>query len=140
MSERFPPPPSGDDRLGAGDLADLEARVRAAGRYMRASDDLRPRTLEAARVQRGVSTGAWTAAVAAAAAMLLVWGASHRAEQHRRLAPENIATADAWQLSLTVRRQAVTAVGGPAWAMVDLFGALRHRQAELLGQPRDGDR
>ena len=34
-------------------MSEVEAMVRAAGQYVRASDDLRPRVLETARIERG---------------------------------------------------------------------------------------
>ena len=129
--------PSGLPTGGAGGGGDVESQIRAAGRLVHCSDDLRPRTLEAARALRSVNRGAWGTAMAALAAGWLVAVAVHTAREHRESAPNDVVAADIWQLGESVRRQAACAVGGPTWSLADLLLVVRQRQAEILS-PRNG--
>jgi hypothetical protein len=99
---------------------DLEALIRAAGDYVRPSEDLRPRVLEEARVsrtERRAQGWIWQAALAVVVCVMFV---SH------------------WRLQLA--RDAETpdpapTVGqpdSPGWHAVDRFSSIRRRQATLL--------
>jgi len=101
-------------------LDELEMLLRSAGDYVRPSEDLRPRVLEAARMQRGeqraVSWVRYAAIVVAACGALL---------------------SSIYQPGLVVGAGAlpVTTVAQGSefgWNMVESFTELRRRQAELL--------
>lgn len=123
--------PGRDDRR----FSALESQIRAAGRYVRASDDLRPAVIEAARSERSASHGAASLAVCTGAAVLITWlaaGLSHRADVQRRQTAATIEQADVWQLDATVRERIETADVGANWSLADVLSTVRVRQAELL--------
>jgi hypothetical protein len=111
-------------------FSELEALVRSAGDYVRASDDLRPRVLESARsasgerrAQRRIGQMAvWALAFAVLTAAI---------RQQPEWTENSLPAADqtARLLSQTPR---AAALGDSSWDMVDSFTALRRRQAELL--------
>ena len=125
------------------DFSDLEARIRAAGRYVRASDDLRPAVVEAARVDRWAHQGAVSFAAVAVAVVIATYlasGVSRKAEAHRQEQVESIEAADVWQLDETVRREVRMPVGGSGWAMVEILNSVRDRQAALLSADAAADK
>lgn len=127
------------NRIGQPDAApghpDFAAMVRAAGGYVRPSDNLRPRTLEAAREYRAVVRRRRRLASVGLAAATLWWAATMRpgGESETKVPP--LATADVWQLGESAQQQAAQAAAGPTWALADVFGALRLRQSELIAPP-----
>jgi hypothetical protein len=101
-------------------LDDIEALLRSAEDYVRPSEDLRPRVLEAARAQRGEQRAvSWVryAAIAAAAAGALI---------SSTFEPGMAASMGA--LPVTTVAQG----GDFGWNLVESFTELRRRQAELL--------
>lgn len=107
----------------SGPFDDLERMVRAAGSYGRASDDLRPRVLETARMERrGRRAKRWIMAAAAAVVVLAFTTASLLARQ------QGASNRSAEYV------QAGMAGGGAAstWRLVDLFTSLREQQAEAI--------
>lgn len=127
------------NRMGQPDPApghpDLEALVRAAGGYVRPSDNLRPRTLEAAREYRATVRRRRRLASVGLAAATLWWAATMRPAGESEATIPPLATADVWQLGVSAQEQAAQAATGPAWALADVFGALRVRQSELIAPP-----
>lgn len=123
----YPSPTSGQP--------DLEAMVRAAGGYVRPSDNLRPRTLEAAREHRAVVRRRRRLASIGLAAATLWWAATMRPAGESETKAPPLAAADVWQLGESAQQQAAQAGAGPAWALADVFGALRVRQSELIAPP-----
>jgi hypothetical protein len=111
-------------------LADMESLVRAAGDYVRPSDDLRPRVLEKARVVRKERQAQrWTLHLAACA---LVGGLLAVALQ----SPPAVATRETAAAAIGYRllwtTQPPIGASDASWSMVDSYTELRRRQAELL--------
>ena len=105
---------------------EVEALVRAAGGYVRPSEDLRPRLLETARAESRERQAHWriwqlALAIALLAAVATVFGAR----------PGTAASFS--QGALRVQAEVRPAEGGaPGWRIVDSFTDLRRRQAALL--------
>jgi hypothetical protein len=113
------------------DPCELEAMVRAAGGYVRASDDLRPRILETARAQQGEQRARrWIRRIAVCVALAAVFAASGDhllavAGIGRELAlnPSN-------SQAMHSQAEKYTASGGDiGWGLVKAFTELRHRQS-----------
>ena len=117
-------------------LDEVEALIRSAGQYVRASDDLRPRVLENARSQcseRRLQRRFWqTAAVVLLCGMLtssLVDRSSPGTGSKSHAAP--------WTSPIFTPVEAAAQSAGaqasdPSWQMVESFTQLRLRQAQLL--------
>jgi hypothetical protein len=103
-----------------GPLDDLEALIRSAQDYVHASDDLRPRVLEAARSQH--EQRLTLSYLQHAAVVLVVLGALASA-----LYGGASGTADSAKLADT------SPIPDGNWGLVDSFTELRRRQAVLLG-------
>lgn len=121
------------DRRERESFAPIEALIRSAGNYVRPSDDLRPRTLEAARRKRGLRR--WNkqiAALAAAVVMLAVFNIPGR------FVPTDVAskTSEATVMrEFELRQKSAKSAGltfNPAWAWFEAFWELRNQQAERL--------
>lgn len=115
-------------------FAEIEAMVRSAGQYVRASDDLRPRVLETARTQCGER---WAQRCIRRVALFVILTAIFTVSGGRELdsaaAPRQLAlvTADAERSLL--RAQADFPVGGDSgWGVVEAFSELRREQAKVL--------
>jgi hypothetical protein len=113
-------------------FGDVESMIRAAGDYVQPSRDLRPRVLEAARVERGERQARRSIGrVALLAAML---GALTITGMERWQTPDAfhhltlVAAA-----ARTYASTEVSASGGESgWALVEAYTELRRRQAEVL--------
>lgn len=107
-----------------GEWSDMEALVRAAGGYVRPSEELRPRVLETARAEAGehqAQRRIWQVALAIALLGLLSSAATTRWD---------VASPLPGVLHVqTVGQQAGVDSG---WSMVESFTDLRRRQAALL--------
>lgn len=105
---------------------DVEALVRAAGNYVRPSDDLRPRVLEAARAEsreRRTQRRMWQLALVVT--LLGLFTTAERARWKAAAAAPGILV------------EAATLVGSPesgesGWGLVDSFTELRRRHAAML--------
>jgi hypothetical protein len=116
------------------DEQEIEALVRAAGGFVRASDDLRPRVLETIRLQRGerraqghIRRAALLCAIFAmlTAAFPPTTGLPARWQQSAWLTPSTA--------SLLLPAQASATSGGDvAWNLVDALTELRRRQASVF--------
>jgi hypothetical protein len=106
---------------------EVEAMVQAAGGYVQASDDLRPRVLETARTEAGELRGRRWVRQASLAAAIVGIAVSIRAttggDQPR------IDDADAVYEQAS---QKSVGAGGFGWALVQAFCELRERQSEKL--------
>jgi hypothetical protein len=121
------------DRRERESFAPVEALIRAAGNYVRPSDDLRPRTLEAARRMRGIRR--WNKQIAALAAAVVVLAACN---VPGRFVPTDVAskTANATVMrEFQLRQQSAKSAGlnfNPAWDWFEAFWELRHQQADRI--------
>jgi hypothetical protein len=111
-------------------MTDVESLVRAAGDYVRPSDDLRPRVLENARtVRKERQAQRWIGHLAACA---LVCGLLAAAVE----TPSSVATRETAAAALGYRllwnTQPTVGASDTSWSMVDSFTELRRQQAELL--------
>ena len=112
------------------DRSDVESLIRAAGSYVRPSEELRPRVLEATRAESGEQRARrriWHVAIAIGLLGTIFAVAGNRtavspAFSHGMLqvGPE-VRTADG---------------GGAGWSIVEAFTDLRRRQAALLSLNR----
>ena len=105
---------------------DAEALVRAAGDYVRPSDDLRPRVLETARAEsheRWAQRRIWQ--VALAVALLGLCSTSF----HGRLTKSAARSAGGLQAAAIAPH---IEAGHDGWSMVDSFTDLRRRHAAML--------
>ncbi len=120
-----------ESRDFASPIDELESVIRSAGEYVRASDDLRPRVLETARLQRSeqqLRRRFWQSAVAAVFCVILVSSLAHRLE----LAIAAKDRTSAWTIPALAPAEATARSADPSWQMVESFTELRLRQAQLL--------
>jgi hypothetical protein len=115
-------------------LDDIEAMVRSAGEYVRASDDLRPRVLEAARLQHGerrAKRRIWFVAVC-----VLLLAICHVANPNGSLdqqsRPNAMLVAAGFHELFSPTRAASIRSGDGDWQMIDAFTKLRRQQAQML--------
>ena len=113
-------------------LNEIEALVRQAGNYVRASDDLRPRVLESARAVRNeyrVQRWLWQAAFSVALLGMLMATIGQGPEATAARRTDAITEA----ARICTREEAAAAAGKDAtWELVDSFTRLRQRHAALL--------
>jgi len=120
---------SARDRQERTMFAPIEAMVRAAGGYVRPSDDLRPSTLAAARDSCGKRRWSYRLTGIAAAVMLLavcnVPGRFSSPMSESAVAPATV------MHEFEVRHQAAKGMGfnfSPAWAWYEAFLEVRKQQ------------
>lgn len=106
---------------------EVEALVQAAGGYVQASDDLRPRVLETARTEVGELRGRRWVRQASLAAAIVGIAVSIRTTTGGN--EPKIADADAVYEQAS---QKSVGAGGFGWALVQAFCELRERQSEKL--------
>ena len=112
----------------------VEAMVRAAGQYVGASDDLRPRVLEAVRLQCGEQ---WTRRCLRHAALVVVLLALVTAEFRQGLneqrSPFNVGMVNVgFDALISPTPAAVSRSGDGDWRLIDAFTKLRRQQAQML--------
>lgn len=110
---------------------DVEDLVRQAGGYVRPSDELRPRVIEAARAEsseRRAQRRIWQAALA-----LAVWGIISTATAGP-LSTDSPFSAGMLHAQAELRQADMhqAEIGAAGWGMVESFTDLRRRQADLL--------
>jgi len=106
---------------------EVEAMVQAAGGYVQASDDLRPRVLETARTEAVEFRGRRWVRQASLAAAIVGIAVSIRATTG--VDQPRIDDADAVYEQAS---QKSVGAGGFGWALVQAFCELRERQSEKL--------
>ena len=116
-------------------IDDIEAMVRAAGDYVQASDDLRPRVLETARIQSGEQRAQRRIRrMAILFVLLAMFTPSSRdpveaAGDH----PWNTLSVASSESAFSQTAAAVDRGGGDfGWGLVEAFTELRHQQAAAL--------
>ena len=112
----------------------VEAMVRAAGQYVGASDDLRPRVLEAVRLHCGEQ---WTRRCLRHAALVVVLlalvTAEFRKEADQQRSPFSGGMVDVGLDALiSPTPAAVSRNGDGDWRLIDAFTKLRRQQAQVL--------
>jgi hypothetical protein len=107
-------------------FGDIESIVHSAGDYVQPSRDLRPRVLEAARLESGERRARRRIGRVAALAALWALFTIH--------AVERLDTPDVFrQITLVAAGARVfSEPGDGSWALVDAYTELRRRQAEVL--------
>ena len=124
---------SARDRKERAVFAPIESMVRAAGGYVRPSEDLRPSTLEAAR--HSCSKRRWNRSLgglAAAVALLAVCQVPGRFASP--MAETAVAPATVMQ-EFEIRHQAAKGLGfnfNPTWAWYEAFLELRNKQSQRI--------
>lgn len=123
------PPPSDDE------LARLEQAILAAGTYVRPSDDLRPRTIEAAKELCSNHRLVRRIIVLGLAAMLLMMLGVPVTEtmRQRSLGAMSPTSAEMERQAIQYSREAGVT---PDWGLSQMFDDLRHFQAGRLGRPQ----
>jgi hypothetical protein len=112
---------------------EVESLVRAAGDYVRASDDLRPRVLEAARLQhRERRVQVWIRHVAAIVIVLGFTTAVGRHELGEGTVPLRIVAAAGFDEFFSPTAAASKRSGDGDWRMFEAFSELRRQQAQVL--------
>jgi hypothetical protein len=122
------------DSLQWDDAIDVEAMVRSAGQYVRASDDLRPRVLEMASVQRGEE---WAQRCIRRVALVVILLATFTTIGRHPLLSSGTTTGHplfSAELEQSLTRAAMPNVGAgqSSWSAVEALTNLRERQAEAL--------
>lgn len=115
---------------GQSDMAELEALVRNAAGYVRASDDLRPRLLETARSHRTERRAqGWIRKAAMIVVLLTGLSAAIGQAVDRTVAGHEleITAIDAGRMHSRAVTYAAPS-GDVAWGMVEAFSELRRRQ------------
>lgn len=112
---------------------DIEALVFAAGGYVRASEDLRPRILEAARLQRHERRAQrWLRRAAVIVLLAATVGATLRQSESERARPIGIVMAAGFDEFFVPTAVASARSGDGDWRMIDAFTELRRQQAQVL--------
>ena len=116
-------------------IDEVEAMVRAAGDYVQASDDLRPRVLESARTQRGEQRAQrCIQRMAVYFVLLTVFSTSgrHSLETAGTRQQSMLAAVDSDSIFSRAETTVTRGDGDYGWGMVEAFSELRRRQAEVL--------
>jgi len=125
-----PQPHDQEDRS----LEQIESVIRAAGGYVRPSDDLRPRTLEAAREHRDDRRAEQKLGGFAIAVLLLVSFSSPAIDYVDGLRSKSSAPS-ATEMQHRAMEYGVQPHVGVHWGLAEAFTQLRRVQAVRLGQP-----
>lgn len=107
--------------------------MKAAGGYVRPTDDLRPRTLEAAR--RAGSSRRWNYRLAGAAALVLALAVGNIPGRFVPEPRETTLAEETVQREYELQQQTAKGLGlsfNPAWAWVEAFFELRNKQAKMI--------
>lgn len=121
------------DRRERESFAPIEAMIRSAGNYVRPSDDLRPRTLEAAR-HAGGKRRLNKRIVGLAAAVLLLGLCNVPGRFVSTDVAEKTSEATVMR-EFELRQQSARSAGlsfSPTWAWFEAFWELRNQQAKRI--------
>lgn len=115
-------------------MADVEALVRAAGSYVGASEDLRPRVLEAARTQCAeLRTQSCLRRVALFVVLLAVFTTAVRTDHDGSpLGGYGQSMMAEFEQLIVPAANATPRNGDADWRILDAFTKLRRQQAQLL--------
>jgi hypothetical protein len=115
-------------------IDELESIIRSAGGYVRASRDLRPRVLEAARSQRTERRGRLAIRAAASVLIALTMLTSSLSPRAGQLTfARNGRPFPSTSQELVLRAQALSGFGGDlGWGIVEAFRELRADQSAAL--------
>ena len=115
-------------------LLSVEAKVRSAGRYVVPSDDLRPKTMEAARdlcSDKKNKHNIWKLLVAIVIAVFVSAPVMERLE----LWQSRLALPSAEDLNARATKISRDKGIGPNWALMEVFSELQNSRAARLGHP-----
>jgi hypothetical protein len=119
-----------DDREA---LDEVESLVRAACGYVQPTDDLRPRTLEAAREAcRQRRSNRRLGGLALSVVLLAVCGFPHWGAAPDKQVADASAVIRHFDIDAEASLRASGAGFGPAWAFFEAFSDLRRMQADLF--------
>jgi hypothetical protein len=124
---------SARDRREREAFAPVEAMIRAAGGYVRSSEDLRPRTLEAAR--HSVGKRRWNRGAYSLVAATVLLALCNVPGRFIPAAREETASTATVREEFELRQRAAKGMGfsfNPSWAWYEAFFALRNQQADLI--------
>jgi hypothetical protein len=113
---------------------DVEAMVRAAGHYVGVSDDLRPRVLEAARLQSGEHKARRRLRRCTLSIVLLALFTitAHNELEGDTSRPNSLLIAAGFNELYAPAAAPVARSGDADWRMIDAFTELRRQQAQLF--------
>jgi len=113
---------------------DIEAIVHAAGQYIAVSDNLRPRVLEAIRLQQGEQrTQHCLRHVALFVILLALFTSEFRQGFDDQRTPFNVRLVQVGEDEANSSDPStITRSGDADWHMIDAFTKLRRQQAQLL--------
>lgn len=116
-------------------IDELEDVLRSAGGYVRASRDLRPRVLEAARAQRTERRGRLAIRAAAGVLIALTMLTSSLSPRSGQLTfARNGRQFPATSHELFIRAQSLSGIGGDlGWGIVEAFRERSSDQSAVLG-------
>jgi hypothetical protein len=124
---------SARDRREREMFAPIESLVRAAGGYVRPSDDLRPSTLEAARHSR--SNRRWNYRISGLACAVLLLAVCNIPGRFTPTPGEGTVAEATVTEEYELRQQSAKSLGfgfNPAWAWYEAFLELRSKQSKLI--------
>jgi hypothetical protein len=111
----------------------VEAMIRAAGQYVCPTDDLRPRVLEAARLQRGErSAKRCLCQVGMLMLLLAFFAAVDQGLDFPQSRRTGMLAAAGFDKLVSPAADATPRRGDGDWRMIDAFTELRRQQAELF--------
>ena len=111
-------------------MDEIEAMVRAAGNFVQASEDLRPRVLESARQQRGnQGIQRWVSGLAVGILMLTAAPGHRQSTASRQSLAPAVFFPTAQPVSNATGAELSSEMG---WGMVDAFTEMRRQQSEVL--------
>jgi hypothetical protein len=109
---------------------EIEALILSAKDYVHPSEDLRPRVVETARIERGergMQRRFWQVAAIVFLCGMLTSPAGERSESARLRPPAALKASE-----ILIHVEAAARAADPSWEMVESFSELRLRQAEML--------
>ncbi len=123
-----------DHRDESSPFGDVEALVGAAGGYVQATSDLRPRILETARLQRReLRARRLIRRLAVAVVLLATFTAAVGHQANTAAKRDELTLLNANSQAMHSRAEVHAAsVGGIGWGIVEAFRELRERQSEAL--------
>lgn len=117
-------------------FSDLERQIRAAGNYVRPSEDLRPATLDAAKDNRWQHR--WNRRMSLTAAAVILMAVIDVPGRLERIQTSPIDNAQRMNQEFREQHQALERSVSPGmnsvWALYEAFFDLRHKQAQIINE------